>query len=172
MENGQKEILSEMRRLVKDLRRRADALEAKCLELENSLADAEEAVSLFETGVVEELPVAVDLDIDIPEAFAGGETKAGMAVIDAMTDRFPWRKDMPGTSVGDIRSAISLNDRLLFIKSLFSEDASLFHEAVERLNAFGSFAEAEEWITASFPDWDYGSDTVYRFMMAVRRKLK
>lgn len=172
MENGQKEILSEMRRLAKELRRKADALEAKCAELENALADKEEAVCLFETSPVEEIPVAADLDIDIHEAFGGDSAKAPVAVIDAMTERCPWKRDMPGTPVGDIRSAVSLNDRILFIKSLFSEDAALFHDTVERLNAFGSFAEAEEWITDSFPGWDYGSDTVYRFMMAVRRKLK
>ena len=31
--------------------------------------------------------------------------------------------------------------------------------------------EAEEYVSAHFPQWDLSSEVVYRFMMAVRRKL-
>ena len=51
-------------------------------------------------------------------------------VIDAMLDKHAWRTDMPGTAVKDIRSAISLNDRILFINVLFNEDPMSFQNAV------------------------------------------
>jgi len=100
------------------------------------------------------------------------EPKAKTAVIDAMTDRQAWRTDMPGTQVKDIRSAISLNDRILFINYLFNEDPMAFQEALTRINQMGSLDEVTAYVVESFPDWNLESDVVYRFMMAVRRKVR
>lgn len=100
------------------------------------------------------------------------EPKAKTAVIDAMTDRQAWRTDMPGTQVKDIRSAISLNDRILFINYLFNEDPMAFQEALTKINQAGSLDEVVAYVVESFPDWNLESDVVYRFMMAVRRKVR
>ena len=100
------------------------------------------------------------------------EPAAPVAVIDAMTARQAWRTDMPGTPVRDIRSAISLNDRILFINWLFGEDPMAFQETLTALNAMTSFDEAVNFVVASHPEWDLESDTVYRFMMALRRRLQ
>lgn len=95
-----------------------------------------------------------------------------MAVIDAMAEKQAWRTDMPGTPVRDIRSAISLNDRILFINYLFSEDPMAFQETLTALNSMPSFDEAVNYVVAKHPEWDLESDTVYRFMMALRRRLQ
>lgn len=104
---------------------------------------------------------------DLPEV-----ESAPVAVIDAMTAKQAWRTDMPGTPVKDIRSAISLNDRILFINYLFGEDPIAFQDMLTKLNAMSSFDEAAEYVIAANPDWDLESDTVYRFMMAIRRRLQ
>ena len=44
------------------------------------------------------------------------------AVIDSRPDKPRWYTDIPGSEVKDVRSAISLNDRVLFICSLFRDD--------------------------------------------------
>lgn len=93
-------------------------------------------------------------------------------VIDAMIAKQAWRTDMPGTPVKDIRSAISLNDRILFINFLFNEDPMAFQEMLTKLNSMPSFDEAVAYIVSSHPEWDLESDTVYRFMMALRRRLQ
>lgn len=95
-----------------------------------------------------------------------------MAVIDAMAEKQAWRTDMPGTPVRDIRSAISLNDRILFINYLFSEDPIAFQETLTALNSMPSFDEAVNYVVVKHPEWDLESDTVYRFMMALRRRLQ
>ena len=91
-------------------------------------------------------------------------------VIDAMIAKQPWRTDMPGSPVRDIRSAISLNDRILFINYLFGEDPMAFQEMLTQLNAMTSFDEAAAHAIAAHPEWNLESDTVYRFMMALRRR--
>ena len=100
------------------------------------------------------------------------DQKARPAVIDSMIDRQAWRTDMPGTQVKDIRSAISLNDRILFINMLFNQDPMAFQEALTKINQMTTLDEAVSYIVAERPDWDLGSETVYRFMMAVRRKIR
>ena len=113
---------------------------------------------------VEDAPVILNEDKEII-----GES---VAVIDAMIAKQAWRNDMPGSPVRDIRSAISLNDRILFINYLFDEDPMAFQDMLTKLNAMSSFDEAAAYVVAEKPEWDLESDTVYRFMMAVRRRLQ
>ena len=79
---------------------------------------------------------------------------------------------MPGTQVKDIRSAISLNDRILFINMLFDQDPMAFQEALTKINQMVSIDEVVEYIVSERPEWNLESETVYRFMMAVRRKIR
>ena len=63
------------------------------------------------------------------------------AIIDAMTEKQAWRTDMPGTQVKDVRLAISLHERVLFINHLFSEDPMAFQTTVNKVNASQSLEE-------------------------------
>ena len=92
-------------------------------------------------------------------------------VLDAMIAKQAWRTDMPGAPVRDIRSAISLNDRVLFINRLFGEDPVNFQETLNILNQMGSLDEAVAYLVETHPSWNLESELVYRFMMALRRKL-
>lgn len=85
--------------------------------------------------------------------------------------RFAWRTDRPGAPVRNILSAISINDRLLYERELFAGDPALFQKTISVFNSISSLAEAEAYIRSHFPEWKMDSDTVYRFMMAVRRRL-
>lgn len=97
---------------------------------------------------------------------------ARQAVIDVLEDRRAWKTDMPGAPVRDIRSAISLNDRVLFINRLFNEDPMAFQDMLSRINNMTTLDEVVEAVVTAYPEWDLGSELVYRFMMAVRRKVK
>ena len=113
---------------------------------------------------------------DLPEAPVTVAAKAAdhakPILNEVMASDCAWRKDMPGTPVRDIRSAISLNDRVIFINLLFKEDAQTFVDTLSKINTMETLDQVVEYICASFPDWDLNSELVYRFMMAVRRKVK
>ncbi len=134
---------------------------------------------LVETPVVESPAVEED-DDDLPfftepeqvTVHAAANTVARPVVIDAMTARQAWRTDMPGAPVKDIRSAISLNDRVIFINYLFNEDPMAFQEALTKINQMESLDQVVEFALTSHPEWDMDSEVVYRFMMAVRRRVK
>lgn len=83
-----------------------------------------------------------------------------------------WRKDMPGPEVKDVRSAISLNDRVMFISTLFRDDSMLFQDVINKINALTTLEKAVQYIKENFPEWDMDSELVYRFMMSVRRKIR
>ena len=134
---------------------------------------------VVETPVVESPAVQED-DDDLPfftepeqvTVHAAANTVARPVVIDAMTARQAWRTDMPGAPVKDIRSAISLNDRVIFINYLFNEDPMAFQEALTKINQMESLDQVVEFALTSHPEWDMDSEVVYRFMMAVRRRVK
>ena len=133
---------------------------------------AEEVVE--ETAVEEEdddLPGVFDEPAPVTIA-TKAEVTAKPTINDVMASEHAWRKDMPGTPVRDIRSAISLNDRVIFINLLFNEDAQAFVNALTRINSMETLDEAVDFISSEFPSWDMNSDLFYRFMIAVRRKFR
>jgi len=100
------------------------------------------------------------------------ERNAKKTVMDVMGQKLAWKTAIPGTPVKNVISAISLNDRVLFINSLFKEDPMAFQDAITAFNGMTSLEEAEEYISTNHPDWNLNSDLVFRLMMAVRRKLR
>ena len=149
-------------------------------EDESVFEDPEEEpeVEIFEEEEDDDLPfftepepVAEPAPVPAPST-APVDQKPRPAVIDSMTDRQAWRTDMPGGAVKDIRSAISLNDRILFINILFGQDPMAFQDALTRINQMESLDEVVEYVAAERSEWDFESETVYRFMMAVRRKIR
>ena len=131
-------------------------------------------------AVEENLPVAEEDDDDDLPLFAEptplfeaaqASPKAKKAVLDVMEDKQAWRTDMPGAPVRDLLSAISLNDRVQFINTLFNGDPAVFQQTRAKINMMTSLDQVLEFITANF-NWDLNSQVVYRFMMAVRRKIQ
>ena len=199
MENRQQQILSEIQSMMTSIRNQFNLLDAKISEFQQCVAAEgeqetidlepiefislanEQAVEVESADVVDDLPEDDDLPFfDEPEnvvekAFlepVADPVVKSAPIIDTMTDMQAWRTDMPGSPVKDVRSAISLNDRILFINKLFDEDPMAFQEAIGKVNSFETFAQVVEYISTEHSDWNLESDTVYRFMMAVRRKVR
>ena len=93
------------------------------------------------------------------------------AVIDVMAEKCAWKTDIPGSPVRNIISGISLNDRILFVNTLFKGDAQAFQATIALFNSYETLSQAEDFIRSNYPGWNLDSEVVYRFMMAVRRKL-
>ncbi len=85
---------------------------------------------------------------------------------------FRWETDIPGSKIDDISDAMSLNDRLFFTRELFSGDDEQFMLTIDRINTTTTFKEVLSDMRVAFPEWNEGSDGVYRFYMVVRRKFR
>ena len=155
-----------------------DFVEVETMEIEdipdiNDLPEVEEAPIMEMPVTQDEAPI--DIDFELPKSAMSineaSTRKLTKSVGDAASEKPRWKTDRPGSPVRNIISAISLNDRVLFIKALFKEDPLAFQQSLSDLNIMSSIDEAENYICEHFPEWKMGSDVVYRFMMAVRRKL-
>lgn len=123
-------------------------------------------------GVVDVPELIIDQNVDIEGSINDVEAaKVKSSVNDVLNVDMAWKRDIPGSQVKNILSAISLNDRLLFIKHLFNDDPYTFQQTIVTFNGYESFDQAEAYVLKNFPNWKLESETVYRFMMAVRRKF-
>ena len=151
--------------------------EAEAADEPEEPADAQDAaapvsVNADETSDVNSLFGAVE---DVHKSHRKGLNDRAVsvkAVKDMKPEKPEWYTAIPGPEVKDIRSAISLNDRVMFITTLFRDDSMLFQDVVSKVNAMTSLDKVADYLTSTFPEWDMYSDMVYRFMMAVRRKLR
>ena len=198
MEKTQKEILNDIMAELSAIRLALNSLESKLSridlsdpepveldldeELDGDLPEeapaeiAEEIPAEAPAEIADEAPAEPEVELDlfgepvlrVNEKLGAGRSRS---VGEKMEQKEAWRTAMPGTAVKDVRSAISLNDRVLFIRELFGGDAGLFQKAVDDINAMGSLDEMVAYVNERHPGWDLDSDTVYRLMMAVRRKL-
>ena len=48
----------------------------------------------------------------------------------------------------------------------------LFQDVVGHINGMSDLNKVVAYLQSTFPEWDMNSDAVYRFMMAVRRKIR
>lgn len=99
------------------------------------------------------------------------EARQGKSLFEDFTISQAWRTDRPGAHVSDIRSAVTLNDRVLFINTLFNGDPVAFQDTMLAINGMHGMDELLDYLKGKDAGWDMDSDVVYRFMMAARRKL-
>lgn len=164
MNKSQIETLQEIRADIDSLKEKISALEARLADI-SSVPDETEEVDFTDV----EIGVSEPAEVEVSSLVA--EEKAEAPAEDD-TIGLPWRKDHPGMEVKNIRSGISLNDRALFITTLFKEDFQLYDQTIQDLNQMNSLQEAIDYIRSRFPLWNLRSDVVYHFMMCVRKKLK
>jgi hypothetical protein len=78
------------------------------------------------------------------------------------------------TPVRDLRKAIGVNDRYLFINELFRGDEIAYERSIKTINSFSIFAEAEYWIQRELKvknGWDAGNEMVAQFYQLVKRRF-
>ena len=82
----------------------------------------------------------------------------------------PLQTSLFGTSVEDIRQAISLGDRFLFQRELFAGNGELMQKTLDELNALDSLDEAMEYVADNF-EWDKESTAVQLFENVLKRRF-
>jgi hypothetical protein len=76
--------------------------------------------------------------------------------------------------ISDLKQAITLNDKLLYIKDLFNGYNLAYSEALDILNRFNSFDEAENFLKTSYAvknNWDSKPSTAEKFYELLRRRF-
>ena len=78
------------------------------------------------------------------------------------------------TPVKDLRKAIGINDRFLFVDELFRGDETMYERSIKTINSFNIYAEAEYWINRELKvklAWDDNREVVKQFYQLVKRRF-
>jgi hypothetical protein len=78
------------------------------------------------------------------------------------------------TPIRDLKKAIGINDRYLFINELFRGDEIMYERSVKTINGFNIFPEAQYWIERELKlklGWNNSSIAVEHFDQLVKRRF-
>ena len=76
--------------------------------------------------------------------------------------------------VKDLKKAIGVNDRFLFINELFRGDEAMYERSIKTINSFTIWPEAEYWIRRELKTklgWTDSNETVQQFDQLIRRRF-
>jgi hypothetical protein len=98
---------------------------------------------------------------------------------ESLNDKLKTIKTEVGSSlhtapVRDLKKAIGINDRYLFINELFRGDETMYERSIKTINGFDMLAEAEYWIQRELKvklGWNEDTDAVQIFDQVVRRRF-
>ena len=106
--------------------------------------------------------------LKIESLFEGKESKAPVA------------KEQPKAAANNneekkndfrIKDGLTINQKFMFTKMLFSGDFEIFTEAIERLDNLESLKQATNYINENYPHWDRESEEFEEFIAVVQRKF-
>jgi hypothetical protein len=76
--------------------------------------------------------------------------------------------------VKDLKKAIGINDRFLFINELFRGDEVMYERSIKTINSFSIYPEAEYWIKRELKlklTWADKNEAVIQFDQLIRRRF-
>jgi hypothetical protein len=76
--------------------------------------------------------------------------------------------------IKDLRKAIGINDRFLFINDLFRGDEAMYERSIKTINSFNIYPEAEYWISRELKvklGWNNDLPAVAQFDQLVKRRF-
>jgi hypothetical protein len=77
-------------------------------------------------------------------------------------------------TIRDLKKAIGINDRFLYINELFRGDENMYERSIKTINGFSILPEAEYWIQRELKvkiGWNQDSETVKQFDQLVKRRF-
>ena len=101
----------------------------------------------------------------------------GESLNDKLKTASPYKEvghSIKDTPVKDLRKAIGINDRYVFINELFRGDETMYERSIKTINGYNNYAEAEFWIKRELKlklGWNDDTPAVQLFDRLVRRRF-
>ncbi|MFN8247804.1 MAG: hypothetical protein U0T68_02520 [Ferruginibacter sp.] len=108
---------------------------------------------------------------ELHEALIGSEASLNDKLKQAKMELSDALQEVP---VKDLKKAIGINDRFLYIKELFRGDETMYERSIKTINGFSIYPEAEYWIKRELKlklGWDENNPAVKQFDQLVRRRF-
>lgn len=108
---------------------------------------------------------------EINESNSGQSESLNDKLRQGKTELFEVLKETP---VKDLRKAIGINERYVFINDLFRGDEAMYERSIKTINSFNIYPEAEYWISRELKTklgWDNSRESVKQFDQLVKRRF-
>jgi len=124
---------------------------------------------------IEDIPTYAYQQKEVVELNESVSSSAGQSLNDRLkTESKELGSILKESPVKDLKKAIGINDRFVFIEELFRGDEIMYERSIKTINSFSIFPEAEYWIQRELKTkvgWDEESPTVKHFDQLVRRRF-
>ncbi len=126
---------------------------------------------------VEEIPTLAHQDRDLKSAQP--VKKEEIKTVDSLNEKLKQGKSelfetLGDAPVKDLRRAIGLNDRYMFINELFRGDENMYERCIKTINNFKIYPEAEYWINRELSiklGWKPDDRITKQFYQLVKRRF-
>lgn len=138
--------------------------------------DPENSQPVVEDKAEAEAAKATAFDARVPTESAGaepGETSTINETIAPSLEDTSVAHQLERTVVNDLHSAISLNERFLYINDLFAGDGDAYNAAVQQLDSFANLPEALKYVRAELSDrytWDQEQESTISFYALIEKR--
>src|SRR4030095_12958522 len=108
---------------------------------------------------------------EVNQAVAKDQTSLNDRLKGSATELGEKLKEAP---VRDLKKAIGINDRFVFISDLFRGDEAMYERSVKTINGFSILQEAEYWMQRELKlklGWQDDDNTAQHFYQLVRRRF-
>ena len=107
------------------------------------------------------------------------EINESVTLQESLNDRLKENKTelmqvLKDTPIRDLRKAIGINDRFVFINDLFRGDEAMYERSLKTINSFNIYPEAEYWMNREMITklgWDTSKETTKHFYQLVKRRF-
>jgi hypothetical protein len=133
---------------------------------------------IFEMDHDEEIPTLIHQNVttktvarEINETVVAGNASLNDRLKESKTEVAEMLIDTP---VKDIKKAIGVNDRFVFINELFRGDETTYERSIKTINSFDIWPEAEYWIRRELKlklSWQDNNEIVKQFDQIVKRRF-
>ena len=150
-----------------------EAIQRAALQKEQFIASQAKPQQSSRYNVLEEVPtLAHQPNVkELNEVIGDVKTSLNDKLNDPRTELADRLQDSP---VKDIKKAIGVNDRFIFIMELFRGDEAMYERSLKTINHFMIFPEAEFWIQRELKlklGWNEDHPAVQQFDQIVRRRF-
>ncbi|WP_298300608.1 hypothetical protein [Hydrotalea sp.] len=140
---------------------------------ENVLAKNKDK-SLFDIPALLQMPTFIQHQ-NKPAAEINIKTDADKSLNEKLkTEKKELAATLQEAPIKDLRKAIGINDRYLFVNELFQGDENLFEKSIKTINGFTLYPEASFWIEKELKqklNWQDDNETVVAFYQLVKRRF-
>jgi hypothetical protein len=73
--------------------------------------------------------------------------------------------------IGRIKDSLTINQKFMFTKILFSGDFEIFTQAVERIDTLDNLRQAMNYLDQNYPEWDKESEEYEEFIELIEKRF-